>query len=111
MSKIFYDHLIILEDVDKHIKDIAETHEERHELWQLVDEIVHHRVLGCVLDHLPGEHHDEFLGKFHQAPHSPNLLDYLKEKIEDNIEELIKQEIGELATELLQEIQERKKKE
>lgn len=109
MSKIFYDHLIILEEVDRHIKDAVETSGEREELWQVVDEIVHHRVLFCVLDHLPGEHHEEFLGKFHQAPHDESLLNYLSEKIKKNIEELIKQEIGELATELLEEIQERRK--
>ncbi|MGB6882108.1 MAG: hypothetical protein WBD86_02315, partial [Microgenomates group bacterium] len=65
MSKIFYDHLIVFEEVDRYIKDTVETHEERDELWQIVDEIVHHRVLGCVLDKLPKEHHEEFLGKFH----------------------------------------------
>ena len=104
MSKIFYDHLIVFEEVDRYIKDTVETHEERHELWQIVDEIVHHRVLGCVLDKLPKEHHEEFLGKFHEAPHDETLFDYLKEKIEENIEELIKQEIGGLASEILQEI-------
>lgn len=110
MSKVFYDHLIVLEEVDKHIKDSVETSEQREELWQIVDEIVHHRVLGCVLDHLPGEHHEEFLGKFHQAPHDESLLSYLREKIKKNIEELIKQEIGGLATEILEEIQEKKEK-
>lgn len=109
MSKVYYDHyLVVLKDVDKYIKETTETPEEKEELWQLVDEIVHHRVLGCVLDNLPGEHHEEFLDKFHEAPHDLTLMDYLKEKITDNIEELIKQEIGGLATELLEELQERK---
>lgn len=109
MSKVYYDHyLVVLKDVDKYIKEATETPEEKEELWQLVDEIVHHRVLGCVLDNLPGEHHEEFLDKFHEAPHDLTLMDYLKEKITDNIEELIKQEIGGLATELLEELQERK---
>lgn len=108
MSRVFYDHLIVLEEVDKHIKDSVETSEQREELWQVVDEIIHHRVLGCVLDHLPGEHHEEFLEKFHQAPYDESLLSYLNKKIKKNIEELIKQEIGNLATELLEKIQERK---
>lgn len=107
MSKVYYDYLIVLDDVDKYIKEVAETEEEKHELWQIVDEMVHHRVLGCVLDNLPKEYHEEFLGKFHEAPHDLSLMDYLKEKISDNIEELIKQEIGGLATELLEELQER----
>jgi len=105
MSKVYYDYLIVLDDVDKYIKDVAETEGERHELWQIVDEIVHHKVLECVLDNLPKEYHEEFLNKFEEAPHDLSLMDYLKEKISDNIEELIKQEIGGLATELLEELQ------
>ena len=63
MSKIFYDHIIVLEDVDNEIKSIAHSHEERDELWQLVDEIIHNRVLGKLLDVLPKESHQEFLDK------------------------------------------------
>lgn len=104
MSKIFYDHLIVLEEVEAEIKKTAETSEEREELWQLVDEIIHHRVLGSILDKLPGEHHGEFLEKFHKAPHDESLIDYLKEKIGENIEEVIRQEMGDLAYEILEEI-------
>jgi hypothetical protein len=107
MSKVYYDHLIVLDDIENKIKDIAETREEKEELWQLVDDIIHNRVLVCVLDNLPKDHHEEFLGMFHEAPHSLSLMDYLKERIKDNIEELIKQEIGGLATELLEELQEK----
>jgi hypothetical protein len=107
MSKVYYDHLIVLDDIENKIKDIAETREEKEELWQLVDDIVHNRVLVCVLDNLPKDHHEEFLGMFHESPHSITLMDYLKERIKENIEELIKQEIGGLATELLGELQER----
>ena len=101
MSKIFYDHIVSLGDVEKEIKSIAPTHGERAELWQIVDEIVHHKTLGCIFDHLPHEHHEEFLVKFHEAPHDESLLGYLKEKIGENIEEIIKQELGGLTYELL----------
>ena len=104
MSKLFYDHLIILEEVESEIKKSAETEEERHELWQLVDEIVHSKVLESILDKLPGEHHEEFLDKFHKAPYDEGIIDFLKEKIGENIEEIIRAEIGDLAFEILQEI-------
>ena len=107
MSKVYYDHLIVLDDIEKKIKKIAQTQEEREELWQLVDDIIHHRVLACVLDNLPKDNHKEFLGMFHEAPHSLSLMDYLKERIKENVEELIKQEIGGLASELLEDLQER----
>lgn len=102
MSKLFYDHLIILSDLEVEIKKIAETADEREELWQIVDEIIHHRILGCMLGYLPEHHHHEFLEKFHQAPHDEILFDYLKEKIGKDVELFIEKEINNLENELLQ---------
>ena len=104
MSKIFYDRLIVLSDVEKEINSIAKTKEEKDEMWQIIDEIIHHKVLGCVLNKLPQKHHEEFLEKFNEAPYDEGLFDYLKEKIGENIEELIKQEVGDLAFEILQDL-------
>ena len=86
MSHIFYDHLIILDKLEKEINKAAETKEEKHELWRIVDEIIHHKILGCIFDHLPQEHHHDFLEKFHQTPHDNSLMEFLKEKVGENIE-------------------------
>lgn len=102
--KIFYDHLLILNEVDQEIKTKAKTHEEREELWGLVDEIIHHKLMGCVLDKLPRQHHPEFLDKFHQAPHDTCLFEFLTEKIGEDIEEFLKAEVSKLKTEILHEI-------
>ncbi|MBI4157532.1 hypothetical protein HY502_01650 [Candidatus Woesebacteria bacterium] len=110
MSKIFYDRLIILEEVEGEIKNITETKEERDELWSLVDEMVHNKVFDTILGKLPQAHHEEFLNKFHKAPHDESLIVYLKEKIGENVEELIKQEIGTLAFDLLADLKSKKKK-
>lgn len=105
MSKIFYDHLLELEKIDKQIKKIAKSKEEREEIWSIVDEIIHHKAIGCVLDKLPREHHDEFLTIFHKNPGDGDyILSYLKEKVGENVEEILKLELGNLAFELLQEI-------
>lgn len=104
MSKIFFDHLIKLEIVEAEIKKASKTPEEKEELWKIVDDIVNHKALGFILDKLPIQHHGEFLEKFHQAPHDTNLINYLSEKIGENIEELLRQELGNLAYELLNEI-------
>jgi hypothetical protein len=108
MSKLFFDQLVVLDDLEGEIKKVAKSKEEKEELWGLVDEMVHHRVLGCVLDALPKDSHQEFLDKFQQAPHDESLLDYLREKVGENIDELIRQEIGALAFELLEEIKAKK---
>lgn len=105
MSKLFFDHLLEMEKLDKRIKKVAKTPEEREELWALIDEIVHHKVMGCILDKLPRDNHKEFLEMFHAHPHDEEyLFKYLKEKVGENIEELIKQEIGGIAADILEEI-------
>ena len=106
MSKLFFDHLIELKEIDKQIKKVAKTQAEREELWALVDEIVHHKVMGCILDNLPRPHHEEFLDMFHKSPHDEELLfTYLRDKVGDNIESLIQQEIGNFSAGILEEIQ------
>lgn len=104
MSKLFYDHLIILEELDHHIRHVAETPEEKEEMWSIIDEILHHRVIGCVLDRLPEEDHYEFLEKFHQAPHDAELLNYINLRIDEDIEDAIRAEIADIKEELLEEI-------
>ena len=104
MSKIFYDHLIVLDEVEDEIKSTAETEEERHELWHIVDEIVHHRMLELILDNLDHDHHDDFLHRFHSAPHDQEHIHYLNDRIEGEIEEMIKKEVKKLKKEILKEI-------
>ena len=110
MSKIFYDHLIIFEEIDNALKGEGLESEERDELHQLIDEMIHHRVLGCILDHLPREHHEEFLERFHQTPYDEGLIQYLQEKTPKDldIEEKIKEAVEQLKQELLLELKKKK---
>lgn len=109
MSKLFFDHLLELKELDREIKKVAKTKEEREELWLLVDEIIHHKAMGCILDRLPKDNHEEFLEMFHAAPHNEDLLiGYLKNKIGDNIETILRSELGDLAYELLKDVKGKK---
>lgn len=102
MSKLFFDHLTELKEVEKQIKKVAKTQEEREELWNIVDEIVHHKVMGCILDNLPVNDHEEFLKIYHTSPHDEVfILDYLKTKVGSDIGEIIKKEIDSLDLDLL----------
>ena len=91
-----------MEEVNVFINKTAHNKEEKEELWELIDEIVHHKVFDMILGRLPQKHHHEFLEMFHSHPHDEGLIDYLKEKIGENIEEIIRQEIGGLSVELLE---------
>jgi hypothetical protein len=105
MSKLFYDHLIYLEEVEVEIKKTASSKEEREELWGLVDEIVTHKVLGKVLDKLPRAHHEEFLTLFHKCPHDQiTIFGYLKSKVGESIEKELQKELKSVSSEILQEL-------
>lgn len=110
MSKLFYDHLISFEDLEEIMRGHELDFEEKEELHQLVDEMIHHRILGCILDHLPQNHHEEFLERFHQAPYDETLIIFLQEKTpkEVDIEKKIKEEVEKLKSELLLEIKRKK---
>lgn len=106
MSRVFYDHLIVIEDFDRTIGAHVDTHEQKQELWQLIDEILHHRIMGVILDKLPQEYHEEFLESFRIAPYNTGLLDYLREKIKDDIEESIKLEAQSVLREIVGDLRE-----
>lgn len=103
MAKIFYDHLIQIEEIHIELDKYHLSVEERSELIQIIDETTHHRVLDTILTHLPKEKHEIFLKKFHAAPHDNSLLDFLKEDVKD-IEDKIKLEAKKLKSEILSEI-------
>ena len=104
MSSIFYDRLIVLEEIETEVKRVSRSSEERDELWGFVDEIVHHKIMGCILDKLPLGDHAEFLEKFQKAPYDEGLISFLTKKIGADIEEFIKTEVTNLKNELLKEI-------
>ena len=78
-------------------------------MWRLVDDIVQHRIIISILDRLPINYHEEFLSRFHEAPHHEGHLHYLNDKIEEEIVDLITGEIDQLKKELLREIKSLKK--
>jgi len=105
MSKLFFDHLVVLDEVEVEIKKSAKTKEEQEEMWGLVDEIITHKALDVILGRLHRDHHEEFLGIFHKCPYDETLiLGYLKGKVGENIEDILRQELGNITYDLLKEI-------
>jgi hypothetical protein len=104
MSKIFYDHLIVFQEIDLEIKRNIQRSEDREELWKIVDEIIHHHVLVCILDKLPDKDHSDFLEKFHSSPHDTGLIVDLNKKTGEDIEKIIQERMKILEKELIKEI-------
>ena len=104
MSKLFFDNLVKFGDLEQVIKNVAESEDERHELWHIVDELVHHHVLGCVFDHLPHEHHEEFLQKFHDDPADELLLHFINTRASIDFGDILKGELRNLQGSILSEV-------
>ena len=105
MSKLFFDHLIYLEEVEIEIKKSASSKEEREELWALVDEIVNHKVLEKVLDKIPRESHEEFLELFHKCPHDEGVIfGYLRSKTGKDVDKELKHELEDVTSDILREL-------
>lgn len=109
MSVLYYDRLIIFEGLDKKLKKLVSSNDELQELWQTIEELTHHRVMGCVLDRLPKTKHKKFLKKFEKSPYDEKLLKYLKKEVSEDIEEVIKKEVKDLKKEILSELKNKKK--
>lgn len=110
MSKLFYDHLIVFEEIAVVIGHEATTNEEKEELWKIVDEAINHKVLDIILFHLPHECHEDFLERYTTSPHDETLLIYLEEKTKKDIKDIIKKETESLKQEIIQEIKNTNKK-
>jgi hypothetical protein len=88
-AKIFYDHLIIIEEVEMILITHQLTKEECEEILQLIDRTMHNEILQKILSHLPRHHHEEFLTRFHAAPHDNKLMTFLKDHTIVDIEKEI----------------------
>lgn len=110
MSKIFYDHLINIEEITIELDQNEISIEERSEFISIIDETLHHHVLDIILSNLPFEHHENFLIKFHKAPHDPDLLIYLRQVSGIDIEEKIKSKTNAVKKDILSEIKKSMKK-
>jgi hypothetical protein len=88
-AKIFYDHLIIIEEIELTLMTHQITKEECEEILRLVDRTMHSDILQRILKHLPFHHHEEFLTRFHAAPHDSKLMTFLKDHTIVDIEKEI----------------------
>ena len=109
MAKLYYDHLIIFEEVDVELGKLDLEHEEKEELHHLIEEMVHHRVMDRVLQVLPRQHHENFMHEFKKRPHDTALIHYINERIDESVERHIQEEMEKLKEEILEDLKGKKK--
>jgi hypothetical protein len=109
MSKIFYDDLVIREEITLELDNYQLSKEERDDLLNIIDETLHHHILNLILNHLPKTKHQEFVSRLHARPGDSGLLDFLKTHAGSNIEEDIKSHAAKIKKDILSEIHKAKK--
>lgn len=110
MVKLFYDHLLFVEEIIAVINSHKLSESERVKLLTLIDQTMHTHILDEVLTHLPTHYHQTFLAHFHSSPGDTKLLEFLKKEAREDIEEVIKSRAKKVKDELLAEIRKAKKK-
>lgn len=108
MTKLFYDHLVVIEDIVAVLDEHELSREEREQLLETIDETLHHHIMDVILTYLPREHHEIFLEKLTAKPHHPELLAFVQEKTAIDIEREIKKTAERIKKKILKDIEEAK---
>lgn len=87
--KLFYDHLILIEEIEITLITHQVTREECEEILELVDKTMHSEIIQTILKHLPTHHHEVFLTRLHTVPHDRSIMTFLKEHTVVDIEKEI----------------------
>lgn len=104
MNKVFYDHLIIIEEVITIIDAHDIDAQEKKQIIELVEQTLHQEILNTIFTHLPKDHHETFLIHFNAVPHDQKILDFVKDKSGIDIEKEILKTANGVKKKILKEI-------
>ncbi len=91
MSKLFYDHLILIDEIIVEIETLRIDVQTKQKVKKTVDELVNYKVMTRILDLLPKNHHEEFLKEFHRSPADIRHLQFIQNRVETDVaKELVK---------------------
>lgn len=104
MTKLFYDHLIIIEEVVAVLDEHKLHARDKAKILELVDQTLQHEILDVIFTYLPEAKHREFLALFHASPADTKLLQYLKDNSVINMELAILDRANKTKRKLLKEV-------
>jgi len=110
MSQLFFDHLILVDEVATQLDEFDLDPEDRTELLSLIDQTLHHHTLNVIFNLLPAEKHADFVNMYKAGPADKKLLAYLKKEIKADVEVEIRKQAERVKREILTEIRQAKKR-
>lgn len=90
MAFLFYDHLVNKHEILIIIDQLDAEPEKKSKLKTLVDEILHNHVVGHILERLSPPHHGRFIEMLSETPYDLKIIEYLRSKIGEDIDDTIK---------------------
>ncbi|MEK7504287.1 MAG: hypothetical protein AAB550_02195 [Patescibacteria group bacterium] len=96
-KKTFFDKHLDLSELEKHLSGDAE-------LTVIVQRTMRNHVLSALLELMPKDKHHVFLKDFSQNPEDEKHWDVLREHIKDDVEKIVKTEVGRVKKEILKEL-------
>ena len=90
MAPLFFDHLVIKEEIIEIINNKPEPDNQKGKALQLIDDILYQGIVSHILEKLDPGHHETFLTQVHERPYDPELIAYLKKHIGPDIEDDIR---------------------
>lgn len=96
-KKTFYDHMLNISDLEKHLGG-------DEELAFVVKKTLRNHAMVAILHVLPKEHHEVFLQEFDRQPDGQHHWQWLRERIKEDVEKIIKTEVAKVKKEILSDI-------
>lgn len=101
---IFYDHLIVIEEITAILDQHDLSRKEKSELLNLIDQTLHHHILDEILSLLPEPYHGEFMTRFHAHPDDKTLLFFLRDRSGTDMDKAIVKRADEVKKKLIKTI-------
>lgn len=105
MAILFYDHLISKADILAMIEQAEAADNQKGRILQLIDDVIYQGIIHFLLEKLDTTHHLHFLTQMHERPYDPELLAYLRDHINPNIEDEIRAEGHKITEQIIADLQ------
>jgi hypothetical protein len=78
MNKVFYHYLVPLDDSVALIENAELLEKEKEKLIDIIHSIYDHKIVEIILNNIPIDHHERFIGMLAINPADIEIISYLK---------------------------------
>lgn len=103
--KVFYSHLLVkYGELTATVESLEISRSEKSKALELINQTIHHEVIGAILDHIDERHHRKILTRIAAAPDDPTVLDLVNRLAADDIETALRKRIAAMHLDLMEDL-------